>query len=183
MTNIMVDLETLGTKSDSVILSIGAAAFNEECIIKEFYTTINVSSCVEMGLKMYPDTVCWWASQSDASKKGIFESTTTLPVALSDFSLWVRSMETSHLDSVRIWGNGEDFDNAVLREAYFKVGIPPSRIPWHFKNNMSYRTLKNLLPNVKMDRVGEHHNALDDAKSQALHAIKLLKELHHGIKK
>ena len=52
------------------------------------------------------------------------------------------------------------------------------------KNIMiKYRTLKNLLPYIEMERVGEHHNALDDAKSQALHAIKLLKELHHGIKK
>ena len=183
MTNIMLDLETLGTKSDSAILSIGAAAFNEDSIINEFYTTINVHSCVENGLKMYPDTVCWWANQSDVTKKGIFDSTITLSAALSDFSLWVRSMEVSMLDSVRMWGNGEDFDNVVLREAYLKVGTPPSRIPWHFRNNMSYRTLKNLLPHVEIKRVGEHHNALDDAKSQALHAIKLLKELNHGIKK
>ena len=183
MTNIMLDLETLGTKSDSVILSIGAAAFNEDSIINEFYTTINVQSCVGKGLKMYPNTVCWWANQSDAAKKGIFESQVTLPAALSDFSLWVRSMEANMLDSVRMWGNGEDFDNVVLREAYLKVGTPPSRIPWHFRNNMSYRTLKNLLPHVEIKRVGEHHNALDDAKSQALHAIKLLKELNHGIKK
>ena len=183
MTNIMLDLETLGTKSDSVILSIGAASFNEESIISEFYTAINVKSCVEMGLKMYPDTVCWWANQPYAAKKGIFESTTTLPVALSDFSLWIRSMEANHLDSVRMWGNGEDFDNVLLREAYLRIGVPPSRIPWHFRNNMSYRTLKNLLPHIEIERVGEHHNALDDAKSQALHAIKLLKELHYGIKK
>tara|TARA_R110000824_G_scaffold68916_1_gene177659 strand:- start:2181 stop:2720 length:540 start_codon:yes stop_codon:yes gene_type:complete len=178
----MLDLETLGTKTDSVILSIGAAAFNEDSITNEFYTTINVQSCVEKGLKMYPDTVCWWAKQSDAAKKGVFESTTTLPSALSDFSLWVRSMEADMLDSVRMWGNGEDFDNVILREAYLKVGVPPSRIPWHFSNNRSYRTLKNLVPYIYMDRLGEHHNSLDDAKSQALHAIKLLKELHHGIK-
>ena len=180
MTNIMLDLETLGTKPDSVILSIGAAAFNEETIINEFYTTINLKSCVEMGLKMYPDTVCWWANHSDAAKRGVFESQVTLPSALSEFSAWVKSISD---DVVRMWGNGEDFDNVVLREAYHKAGVPPSLIPWHFKNNMSYRTLKNLLPNIKIDRVGEHHNALDDARSQALHAIKLLKELHHGIEK
>jgi DNA polymerase III epsilon subunit-like protein len=179
----MLDLETLGTKPDSVILSIGAVAFSEESIINEFYTAINVQSSVEKGLKMYPDTVCWWANQSDAAKNGIFESTVTLPAALSDFLLWVRSMEADMLDSVRMWGNGEDFDNVILREAYLKVGAPPSRIPWHFRNNMSYRTLKNLLPHIEIERVGEHHNALDDAKSQALHAIKLLKELQNGIKK
>ena len=180
MTNIMLDLETLGTKSDSAILSIGAAAFNEEAIISEFYTTINLKSCVEIGLKMYPDTVCWWANQSDAARRGIFESQVTLPSALSEFSAWVKSISDN---VVRMWGNGEDFDNVVLREAYLRTGVPLSRIPWNFRNNMSYRTLKNLLPYIKIDRVGEHHNALDDAKSQALHAIKLLKELHHGVKK
>tara|TARA_R110000824_G_scaffold74491_2_gene189333 strand:- start:801 stop:1331 length:531 start_codon:yes stop_codon:yes gene_type:complete len=176
----MLDLETLGTKSDSAILSIGAAAFNEDSIISEFYTTINLKSCVEMGLKIYPDTVCWWMNQSRTAKEGIFESQVSLPSALLEFSAWAKSISN---DVVKMWGNGEDFDNILLREAYHKVGVPPSLIPWHFKNNMSYRTLKNLLPNIKIDRVGEHHNALDDAKSQALHAIKLLKELHHGVKK
>mgnify|MGYP003641750090 FL=1 len=179
MTNIMLDLETLGIKSDSVILSIGAVYFDEKAITEEFYTTINMQSCVDYGLKIYPHTLQWWMNQSDKAKIGLFDSTTSLPDALMDFSKWV----LKGADEVRMWGNGEDFDNVLLRQAYLSAGFSPLCIPWNFRNNMSYRTLKNLLPHVKMDRIGEHHNALDDAKSQALHSIQLLKELENGSKK
>ena len=179
MTNVMLDLETLGIKSDSVILSIGAASFDETTIIDEFYTTINMQSCLDYGLKIYPHTLRWWMSQSDEAKKGLFDSTVSLPDALMDFSKWV----LKSADETRMWGNGEDFDNVLLRQAYLSASFSPSCIPWNFRNNMSYRTLKNLLPRVKMDRVGEHHNSLDDAKSQALHTIKLLRELENGSKK
>ena len=179
MTNIMVDLETLGTKADSVILSIGAAAFNAEKITKEFYTIISVESCLDNGLQIYPKSLFWWMEQSDDAKRGLFTSDVSLPDALSHFSDWVFEVG----EDVAMWGNGEDFDNVILREAYLLAGFSESRIPWRFRRNMSYRTLKNLLPHLEIERMGEHHNALDDAKSQALHAIKLLKELHHGIKK
>ena len=179
MTNIMLDLETLGIKSDSVILSIGAVSFDENAVIDEFYTTINMQSCLDYGLKIYPHTLQWWMKQSDEAKRGLFDSTTSLPDALMDFSKWV--LKTA--EETRMWGNGEDFDNVLLKHAYLSAGFSPSCIPWNFRNNMSYRTLKNLLPNIRINRVGEHHNALDDAKSQALHAIKLLQELKYGIKK
>jgi inhibitor of KinA sporulation pathway (predicted exonuclease) len=34
-----------------------------------------------------------------------------------------------------------------------------------------------LRPSIKLERVGTHHNALDDAKSQALHLMKILEAL------
>lgn len=42
--------------------------------------------------------------------------------------------------------------------------------PWAFWNDRCYRTLK-ARSELKIARTGTHHNALDDAKSQALHLI------------
>lgn len=75
---------------------------------------------------------------------------------------------------VRVWGNGSDFDNVILRNAYAAIG---STYPWRYNDNMCYRTIKNLAPDVKMARQGVHHNALDDARSQALHLIAICNHL------
>jgi exodeoxyribonuclease VIII len=42
---------------------------------------------------------------------------------------------------------------------------------WEFWKDRCYRTIKNCYPDVPFDRRGTHHNALDDARSQALHLI------------
>ncbi|MHB0978446.1 MAG: 3'-5' exoribonuclease domain-containing protein [Minisyncoccota bacterium] len=47
--------------------------------------------------------------------------------------------------------------------------------PWKFWNNRCYRTLKNMFPEVPFVRIGIAHDALDDAKSQAEHAVAILK--------
>jgi exodeoxyribonuclease VIII len=46
--------------------------------------------------------------------------------------------------------------------------------PWRHWNDRCYRTVKSLYPDVKLERVGTHHNAVDDAESQARHLIAML---------
>ena len=46
--------------------------------------------------------------------------------------------------------------------------------PWKFWNDRCYRTIKSMHPEVPMPRTGTHHNALDDAKTQALHLMAIL---------
>lgn len=54
------------------------------------------------------------------------------------------------------------------------------RAGWEFWNNRCFRTLKGMAPHIKTERQGTYHNALDDAKTQALHAIKVLQHLKGG---
>ena len=76
---------------------------------------------------------------------------------------------------VKLWGNGSDFDNVLMITACEAAGVKPA---WKFYNHRCHRTLKNLCRSVTMpERVGTYHNALDDAKTQALHAIALHKAL------
>jgi len=65
---------------------------------------------------------------------------------------------------------GSDFDNAILYAAYAASGLEQA---WEYWNSRCFRTLKALVPHVKMEKGGVAHNALDDAKNQALHAVKL----------
>ncbi len=169
--DVMVDLETLGVAPGSVILSIGAVRFWPGGIYDEFYAIINTASCQEHGLTVDAQTMQWWGNQSDEAREVLAhaeEGGLTLREALERFSGFFNAVENS-----RIWGNGADFDNALLAAAYRAAGLD---IPWRPWDSRCYRTLKSILPGPRIERRGTHHNALDDARSQALHAIVLLKE-------
>lgn len=163
MNNIMLDLETMGNGSNSAIIAIGAVRFDAE-IMDEFYLTVDLASSVNAGLEIDPGTVLWWMQQSDEARKPFSQAGQYLSVALIEFTDWIGN------DAI-VWGNGADFDNAILANAYRKLG---RTIPWHYWNNRCYRTVKSMNRDIEIKRVGTHHNALDDAKSQANHLLRIL---------
>ena len=102
MTEVMLDLETLSTRPNAVILVIGAIKFNrgekwkDSCNKKDlekldfFYTRIKIDSCVKAGLHIDPSTQKWWEEQNEESK---YEALTndkrvSLKEALKSFKEW-----------------------------------------------------------------------------------------------
>ena len=162
--NVMLDLETMGTRPGSVIVSVGAIEFDPQSarLGRTFYQTCSIKSAVDVGLAMDPETVAWWLDQNDNARAELVKAKGDLKSVLTAFTHWLYHGGPD----VRLWGNGADFDNALLAEAYRRVNNP---IPWKFWNNRCYRTMKSLFPNVKLVREGTHHNALDDAIHQAKH--------------
>lgn len=175
MSHVMVDLETLGTSPGCIILSIGAAEFSGAGLGREFYHVISTLSCKSAGLIEEPETVAWWAKQSadarqvlDAAKMAQAHQ---LANALQDFTGFLENLD----GDFRIWGNGADFDIPILAAAYRAVSMP---LPWKFWNARCYRTFKAMAPWVPpFKRSGIHHNALDDAKTQALHAVEIMRSV------
>lgn len=171
-TNIMLDLETWGTKPGSVITSIGAVVFNDDAITDHFHIHIIPETCVEVGLKIDASTILWWMRQSDEALKGFMEPAHHIETALADFSRWCLAGRGD--SEPVVWGNGATFDNALLRSAYEACGIVA---PWGAFSDRCYRTAKSYRPDIKMARTGTHHNALDDARSQAEHLIRIHKAM------
>ncbi len=172
MKNAMCDLETLGKLPGCSILSIGVVLFSPQGLGAEFYTPISRASCVDAGLKEDASTLKWWSEQSPEARKAIDEAESAGAPSLKDGLQEFNAFIKSHCPGVKVWGNGADFDNAILHVAMDAVGLYPA---WAFTNNRCYRALKGIAPGPKLVRVGTYHNALDDAKSQALHAIELFK--------
>jgi len=169
MNRVMVDLETLGTKPGSVIISIGAVRFDEDGVRDEYYSRVDPDSCVDVGLKIDPSTVMWWLQQADEARAEICKPGKSLGVALKGFSEWL--MKEGEVDE--IWGDGATFDNVLLRCAYEMAGV---EMPWAYWADRCYRTMKNLYPDLaKVERTGVHHHALDDARTQAERLIEMLK--------
>lgn len=172
MTNVMLDLETMGTRPGSVIVSVGAIEFDPKSarLGRTFYQTCSIASAVDVGLAMDPETVTWWLQQNEDARKELTQAKGDLKSVLVAFSHWLFHCGKD----VKVWGNGSDFDNALLAEAYRRVSEP---VPWLFWNNRCYRTMKSLFRNTKLEREGTHHNALDDAIHQAKHLQLINREI------
>ena len=174
-THIMVDLETADTKPTAAIFSIGAVAFTAAGVTQKFHAVVDLQSCVDAGLTINGDTLYWWLQQSDQARRGITGGPhDCLSAALRDFGDFVRVQG----DDVCVWGNGAAFDNAILQNAYAACALP---LPWKFWNDRCYRTAKVLAPHIASRRVGTHHNALDDAETQALHLIEIARTVSPGL--
>ena len=181
MNHIMLDLETLDTATSAAVLSIGAVAFDPHtnALGDRFYVemTEDVGTQQARGRTISGDTVRWWMQQ-DVLAKRVFavpppdgvERVNTFE-ALSRFGLFVAANGDR---DVELWGNGADFDNIILAAAYAAHGQPQ---PWGAWNGRCYRSLKGLRPGIKLRRTGTHHDALDDAISQAAHAAELLNDI------
>lgn len=165
MNGVMLDLETLGNRPGSVIVAIGAVCFGGGQLGEEFYVRVDPQSCVDVGLEMDVDTVMWWMRQSDEARAEICRGGIPLVQALSAFSAWMAG--TGERD---VWGNGASFDLPVLGAAYRACRMQQ---PWPFWRDRCFRTVRALYPHVSLERSGTHHNALDDAKTQALHLMRI----------
>ena len=172
MKHIMLDLETMGTAPNAAIVAIGAVPFNALGVFQNysFYKTIALSSAVNWGGVIDPKTVTWWLQQNDAARNELVSAEGDMFDALREFSTWLHQFEPCC-----VWGNGSDFDNVILSNAYLRNEL---KIPWDYRNNRCYRTFSNMMPHVtKTPFMGVRHRAIDDAVYQAMHAADLLKTL------
>jgi len=173
MNDIMLDLETMGSGPDSAIVAIGAVAFDPLAkeLGGEFYRRVDLNSSMKNGGEVEAGTIIWWLRQSESARAELIGGGTQHIIdALEDLHNWVVS--TFNLDTVRVWGNGASFDNVILRRAFERLN---TTCPWKFYNDRCYRTLKNMYPDVVLDRSGVHHHALHDAITQAKHLMEMVK--------
>jgi hypothetical protein len=172
--NIMLDLETLGTTPGSVVLSIGAVAFDrDEGLGDTYYSVISVASSMKFGLTIDASTLLWWSKQDRAAyQEALSAEHTQLTTTLNSFNNWLDSYAGTP-QTRKLWGNGADFDLTLLLACYRAVDL---EAPWKFYNHRCYRTLKALYPEVRAER-SNNHNALDDARNQAEHAVVILRAM------
>ena len=163
MNNVMIDIETLGTMTNSVILSIGAVQFGEDGLGDEFYSTINIDSCLERGLVVEGRTILWWMGQDDAARAALGQNELSLAAALQGLT------NAFDWNNTLVWCNGLNFDLPILDTAYRACG---TQAPWAYYNGRDYRTIKSELDRDVFKSLEVKptvaHDALEDAKAQAL---------------
>jgi len=168
MKNIMLDLETMGTSSNSAILTIGAVEFDKDLgILDRFYEIVDLQSCLDRGFEVKADAFYWWLRQSKEAKDSLTEKKKLdIKDVLTSFQTFIGKN-----DNVQIWGNGSDFDNVILQNAFkrFKVNNP-----WPYHANRCFRTLKYSFPSLEIKKADIKHRSVDDAEYQAKYLIELV---------
>lgn len=126
------------------------------------------------GLKPSAKTIIWWLTDPSVTQQARDETFggegLSLAMGLDAFTGWHNSgMET-------LWGNAAKFDLGLLEDAYRILDKPCAFTPWQ---QACYRGMKTLpaVKHIKLRRAGVHHNALDDALSQAHHLCEIVKHL------
>lgn len=162
MTDVMLDLETLGKSSGCIILSIGAVMFDpySNHYGEKFYANILQESCRNYGLFEDASTVAWWSMQDEKSKQVLLPDQKPLDIAIYQFVEWF-----TRNGGERIWSQGASFDIPIIEAAFRAVKIVP---PWQYWNVRDTRTLYDFCgfdPSI-IKREGVYHYAPDDCTHQ-----------------
>jgi len=168
---IMIDLETLATDLDTVILTLGGVKFDPYSFEEPYdpiYMRINVDEQIAAGRSYNDDTVRWWGEQDAEIREEALgeEGRISMVDSLKQFQPWVL-----HCDS--IWSNGSVFDVMVMENYYMSCGWFH---PWEFWRIRDVRTVFNMGINPGMPK-DELHNALADSYEQAKAVQRIYSEL------
>lgn len=160
----MIDVETLGTAADAVILSVGAVKFDllsDQFDEEGFYGSISIDSNLDAGRRINEDTLLWWLKQPAAAQAVFHENKLSLEQTLVDLSNWLGGRR-----DWKVWSKGPSFDIAMIEHAYKQFGMVP---PWDFWNARCVRTYMDLpgAKGISAPDEGIKHNALSDAYQQA----------------
>lgn len=169
---VMLDLETLSTKSDAAIIAIGVARFDQSGVLDTQGWALDES---EITGHVDPQTVYWWMRQSDAAKRYSFTGKEKALVAAIELGKFLTGCD-------ELWANDPDFDVVVLRTWWDALRPKMGKFPVSFRHNRSFRTIKALAPDCDLSEcyIGTAHNPVDDAAMQARAVIKMRKHLAYG---
>ena len=162
--HIMLDLETLSTDPNAVIVTIAAVRFslslnNNET--EDFFVNINPLSSKSYGLHINKNTLDWWKNQKPDALKAWQHSQIDLPEAIAKFIQFTGDDDKYG----HYWANGLSFDEPILRSSIHVVG---KKEPWKYWNLHCARTAYYLANFNTHDapRVGNYHSAIDDCLTQ-----------------
>lgn len=167
MNDVMIDLETLGTGTNALILSIGAQVFDLEkqrCYSQRcIHINIDPADAQRYGQVIDASTVGWWMEQDITTRDLLKSQRQGLVTALTQFADWL-----STFSPYLVWGNGSTFDISILEDAYNLVGF---KVPWEFRDVRDMRTIIDIASrldvHVARPEPRTAHNALADAIAQA----------------
>lgn len=164
---IMIDIETLGTSTNCVVLSVAAVAFDlgRDDIHGALLIDIDPVDCERYGMKVEVSTFLWWLQQSQEARDELtaVRPRETLFKAMRQLAHFCRRyLEHSAIPGV--WAKGPHFDLAILENCFRAVSM---EVPWTYNNYRDTRTLAHVTALQHGHYlVGTLHKPLDDCNSQ-----------------
>ncbi len=175
MIHAMIDLETLSTNPNAVILTVGGVKFDPTTQMKpysEMYFRVDVDSQTNMGRDVMQDTVNWWSKQPKQISDEAFSDDNR--ISLDEM---IKSINKFSVGVDVFWCQGPLFDYAILQDIYKQLGHPA---PWQYWQIRDSRTLFSLVPRDLNEKRQDLHNALEDCRFQAKKVQRVYRQL--GVK-
>ena len=164
--DIMIDIESLDTSPNCVILTIGAVRFDPKGmgVVERLELRPTIDEQTEQFNRVInEDTLRWWSEQSPEA----------LDEAMGDRDRvsFAECMETLYKfcwNRRAVWSNGASFDIVAMESAWRNLGM---RIPWPYYTVRDTRTLYEIAGvSLKDKKYGTKttHKAVEDAEHQAI---------------
>jgi exodeoxyribonuclease VIII len=172
-THATIDIETLATSPDAVVLTIGGIKFDPlatDDLHSEFYYRVDADEQIDLGRAVDEDTLIWWGKQdADVQAEALDpEGRISVNDTLKALNKWLVGVD-------KIWCQGPVFDITILENLYRNVDL---HYNWSFWNIRDSRTLFGLVPKDPRKEIDfAAHNALADAIVQSLCIQKVYKQL------
>lgn len=162
--DVMLDIETLSTRPESVIVTIGAVKFDPwgEDVDTDngLYYRINVDEQLALDRHVLESTVEWWGTQpEDVREEALGEGNR---VSLDEMT---RGLNKFLVGIDNIWCQGPAFDIVILENLYRQLAKPT---PWQFWQIRDSRTLFGVHGDPREKDRKAAHNALMDCYYQAI---------------
>ena len=162
-THATIDIETLGTKPDTTVLTIGAIKFNPftyEEPHSDLYLKVDADEQLAAGRSVDEDTLTWWTKQPQEIQDEAFLSTDRISVedTLTQLNKYLVGVD-------KVWCQGPVFDICILENLYRQYD---KHFNWVFWNIRDSRTLYGLMPEESRKKYKfAAHNALEDCRIQS----------------
>ena len=160
----MIDLETLSTRPDCVVLTIGACLFDpkSEGVVDQITILPSVDEQLQLGRHIDDGTLEWWGKQSEEARNEAFSDENRI-----DFRSAMLGLKAFYWQRAeKVWANGSCFDITIMENCFRQLEI---NIPWQYWQVRDTRTLYELAQvSLKDNNFVTSHRAVDDAIRQSV---------------
>ena len=178
MNNLMVDIETLGTKPGAPVISLAAVQFDLETgeTGEVFHMNINPGSLDEGGNIPDYNTLLWWVEGRSELLTNILKDGIDARIVFTSFCNYITETFKG-INTFYVWGNSNRFDLGLLE---YQLHLHDWETPWSFRNERDVRTLVHFAPEVKnnLPFEGTKHNPLYDCKHQIKYCSGIFNKLN-----
>lgn len=163
----MIDIESLDTNPNCVILTIGAVLFDptKTGIVDRLELRPTIEDQTEKYNRTINDaTLAWWAKQKPEAIEEAFSDNNR-----TSFTDCMKEMYKFGWNRKAVWSHGAAFDVVAIETGMTQTLDYPNPIPWPFYTIRDTRTLFDIA-GVKLTDDGHTttHKAVEDAERQAI---------------
>lgn len=162
--DIMIDIESLDTSPNCVILSIGAVLFDPRGA--GIVESVNLKPMIEEQTEKYnrvidEDTLRWWSTQSEEARNEAMGDEGRV-----SFKDCMEALYKFCWNRRAVWSHGAPFDVVAMETAFRNLDM---KIPWPYHSIRDTRTLFDLT-GMRLQTGGyvTSHKAVEDAERQAI---------------